>query len=555
MRWETDVLIIGGGAAGCYAAITVGKNGRYDAIVVDKANIKRSGCLAAGVNAINAYLDKDDNISDYVKYVKNEFQNIVREDLLYTIAERLEKVTKDLENMGLPFLKDESGKYIKRGKRSVKINGENIKPIISNKVREYKNIKVLEKVTIIDYIIKNNKVIGVVGIDSIKNDIVLIYAKAILCTTGGASGIYKPNSSGFSKHKMWYSPFNVGSGLAMGIRAGAEMTSFECRFIALRIKGTISPTGTIAQGIRATQINALGEEYLKKYVDKSTQTRLLATIIENKEGRGPCYLKTAGISIKEEKQLKLAYLNMAPAQVLKWFDNDINIKEENVEIEGTEPYIVGGHSSSGYWINKDRSTTIKGLYAAGDVAGGSPKKYVTGAMVEGEIAIESIVEYIDNRKIIKLDINEEEELRLLILNPLIRVKLYEYRTKEVEELMQKTMDEYAGGITSYYEYSDNRLMIAEKEIERLSRIIEDTKVETYKELINFYELKDRLLIARVLIRHMLERKETRFKAYGQNISHKGIRDDYEVFINSILRNNKIQIIKRKINKGDGYIEH
>ena len=60
-----------------------------------------------------------------------------------------------------------------------------------------------------------------------------------------------------------------------------------------------------------------------------------------------------------------------------------NPSEQNVEIEGTEPYIVGGHTASGYWVDTERETTIHGLYAAGDVAGGCPQKYVTGALVEG----------------------------------------------------------------------------------------------------------------------------------------------------------------------------
>ena len=51
-----DVIIIGGGTAGCYAAYTLGQNSDLDVLVIEKANIKRSGCLAAGVNAINAYI-------------------------------------------------------------------------------------------------------------------------------------------------------------------------------------------------------------------------------------------------------------------------------------------------------------------------------------------------------------------------------------------------------------------------------------------------------------------------------------------------------------------
>ena len=49
-------------------------------------------------------------------------------------------------------------------------------------------------------------------------------------------------------YTSWYPPFNTGAGYAMGIRAGAEMTTLEHRFIALRCKDTIAPTGTIAQG-------------------------------------------------------------------------------------------------------------------------------------------------------------------------------------------------------------------------------------------------------------------------------------------------------------------
>ena len=92
-----------------------------------------------------------------------------------------------------------------------------------------------------------------------------IRAKKVLIATGGAAGLYRPNNPGFSRHKMWYPPFNTGAGYAMGMEAGAEMTTFEMRFIALRCKDTIAPTGTIAQGVGAKQINAHGEVYETKY--------------------------------------------------------------------------------------------------------------------------------------------------------------------------------------------------------------------------------------------------------------------------------------------------
>ena len=98
----------------------------------------------------------------------------------------------------------------------------------------------------------------------------------------------------------------------MGINAGAEMTTFEMRFIALRCKDTIAPTGTIAQGVPAKQLNSNGEVYENKY-GLTTSQRLYGTVTENREGRGPCYLGTKGISREQEEDLYKAYLNMAPS--------------------------------------------------------------------------------------------------------------------------------------------------------------------------------------------------------------------------------------------------
>ena len=92
---KTDVLIIGGGTAGCYAAITLRENSDLSVLIAEKANIKRSGCLAAGVNAINAYIVKGRKPEDYVEYAKKDAEGIVREDLLLTMSQGLNKVTKN----------------------------------------------------------------------------------------------------------------------------------------------------------------------------------------------------------------------------------------------------------------------------------------------------------------------------------------------------------------------------------------------------------------------------------------------------------------------------
>jgi adenylylsulfate reductase subunit A len=140
-RLKTDILIIGGGTAGCFAAITIGENSNSKVIIAEKANIKRSGCLAAGVNALNAYIVKGQTPESYLEYVKKDSEDLIREDLVYSISKRLNSVTEKIESLGLVIQKDEKGEYVSRGTRNIKINGENIKPILAKAVENNPNIK------------------------------------------------------------------------------------------------------------------------------------------------------------------------------------------------------------------------------------------------------------------------------------------------------------------------------------------------------------------------------------------------------------------------------
>lgn len=556
---HTDVLVIGGGAAGCFAAITLAEKSDRQVLVVDKANIKRSGCLAAGVNALNAYITEGETVDSYVDYVKDEFEQVIREDLTYSIGERLNSVTEKMERLGLPILKDENGDYVTRGKRSVKINGEYIKPLLAEALDKCKQVTSLNQVNICDYLMKDGKVRGAYGVSVKENKLYVIMAKATICATGGAAGIYKPNNPGFSRHKMWYSPFNTGAGYAMGIRAGAEMTSFEMRFIALRCKDTIAPTGTAAQGLKAKQINANGEDYVKDYGKPTTIMRLHSTIEENIKGNGPCFIETKGIKSDVEDQLFRAYLNMAPSQTLKWIESGNFPSKQNIEIEGTEPYIVGGHTGSGYWIDNDRRTTISGLYAIGDVAGGSPKKYVTGCFAEGEIAGETVledIEHIENPSVDEKLIRDIEESLNSIISNKVDSHLYQYEVGELEEAMQKIMDEYAGGISTNYGYNEQRLDIALEKLEELIVLSKKLKAKDTHELMFIKELEDRLIVSKVLIYHLKARKETRWKVYQKNLNYMEKDDEHFLnYINTVYKNGEVRVLKRDLVKKGEHYEH
>ena len=567
-RLKTDLLIIGGGTAGCYAAITAASPG-LKILVVEKANIKRSGCLAAGVNALNAYITEGRTPRDYVEYAKKDADGIVREDLLYSISEKFNEVTAHLEKLGLVILKDKDGKYVTRGNRNIKINGENIKPILAAAVAKAPNVQVLNHVNIFDFSVHDNRIDGAFGFGIENDTFYAIEAHAVIIATGGAAGLYRPNNPGFSRHKMWYPPFNTGAGYAMGIRHGAEMTTFEMRFIALRCKDTIAPTGTLAQGVGAKQVNALGEVYETKY-GISTSERVYGTVAENLEGRGPCYLRTVGITPEQEESLLKAYLNMAPSQTIRWIENDTPSKA-NVEIEGTEPYIVGGHTASGYWVDTKRATTIEGLYAAGDVAGGAPQKYVTGALAEGEIAAKSAAEYIESlsalRQVQGTDapgvnplgkiLEEEVAEHVAEIEKFLNNKNGADTAESLEEAMQAAMDTYAGGIKTGYRYSENQLAVALREIENIESRVSGLHADDLQEVMYIYELKERLTVCKSVIAHLAARHETRWHSFAENADYpEKDNERFRKYVNSRLENGKIKIILRELTaEGQRNYEH
>ncbi|MGR3303595.1 MAG: adenylyl-sulfate reductase subunit alpha [Candidatus Scalindua sp.] len=560
VKLDTDILIIGGGAAGCMAAIEAKKlDQSIKCIVMEKAHIERSGCLAMGLNAINAYLNAGQTPETYVEYVKDEFFGVIREDLVYSIAKGLNESVKQVEALGLPIEKDQNGNYVSRGKRSIRIYGERLKPILAAAVYRA-DVKVLNRVVATNFIFDGERVRGAYGFGNRDGKFYVIHAKAVIVTTGGATRLYKPIKTGDARNTTWYCPWNVGTGYAMGIRIGAEMTSFENRFIPLRVKGVNAPTGTIGQGSDIRQRNALGEEYLEeRYKHLGGKRclslhRLFATLQEEREGRGPCYFDTRDLSIEEEKKLKEAYLNMNPAVVLLWANDGYNPRKRPVEIGGMEPVVIGGHCQAGYWIDSERRTTINGLFAAGDVAGGAPKKYVSGAWVEGKIAAKAAFEEVKAIELLHIngeEVNKEKERILNCMN--VRKGI---SPEKLERNLQEIMDEYAGGATSHYELTESKLIIARKKLKELKGKLPFLSAGNKHELVSCLELIDRFDVATVLIEHLIYRKETRWPVFQTRTDYPEKDDtNWLGFVNSVYDpvEDRVKIIKRALKKENEYL--
>jgi adenylylsulfate reductase subunit A len=554
-----DLLIIGGGAAGCMAAIEAREQAPdLDVLLVEKAHIYRSGCLAAGISALNAYLTTGETAESFLRYTLRDTHGVVRDDLVLSMARELNEQVRRVEKMGLPIPRDENGQPLKRGRASIKILGERIKPILG-KAAEASGARILNRINMTGLCLHRGRVVGAFGFNVRTGRFVAIAAKTVLVCTGGTAGLYRPNNPGMASHRMWYSPFNTGAGLAMGIRAGAEMTSFEFRFIPLRIKDAVAPTGEIAQWLGAKQINARGEAYLDKYYAHlgggrmTTQDRLYATLQEKLAGRGPCYLDISNVDPRKLEGTTRAYLSMAPPAAMLLQDEvyygRAGGKMAPVEISGGEPHVVGGHGLSGYWIDVERRTTLPGLWAAGDIAGGSPKKYAPGAWAEAVLAVRSMIGEAQTRAMPELDEEQVLAERDRVFAP------FEDKPgtppRELEERLQKVMDEYAGGISQQYGYSEGELKIADLHLKRLCEEFNAITASSLHELLHAHELMDRVTVARTLVAHMQHRTETRWHCYQERLDYPE-RDDarWMVFVNSVLKNGEIEMVERPVTRAD-----
>ncbi|AKG90666.1 dissimilatory adenylylsulfate reductase alpha subunit precursor [Geoglobus ahangari] len=481
---NTDLAVIGGGTAGCMASYEARKLG-LETVIIDKARLRRSGCLAPGVNAIYSYLHEGDDPEDYYEFVKFQGMGLARKDLALTLIRETRYAVSVLEDYGLPVLHERQGRF------GMRIYGEHIKPILADiAVESAENI--IERVYALELAVEGNEVHGVYVFDLRSEEVFFVRAKAVLIATGGASGLYRAYTV------PWYPPSNAGTGYSLAIRAGAEMEGLEFRFIPPRIKDVNSPIGVTAVGFKAPLKNSEGEEFMKtRYEEFGGETapiaiRAYAPSREYLEGRFPVYIDTRGLNDEQKEKLIKLYLNAWPMFYLFVVARGLDFSRDMLEVMPCEPYISGSHTVAGIWVDEGRMTSLSYLYAAGDAAGGVPLKHVGGALAEGIIAARSA-----GRVSRANDFRPQE----------INVEFGDYSWKDAEERMQFVLDHYAGGISRYYIYNEASARAALREIEHLLGL------DIGGEAVRVFETRDRLVVARAMLHHMIERRETKMPPF------------------------------------------
>ncbi|MEJ5378349.1 MAG: adenylyl-sulfate reductase subunit alpha [bacterium] len=612
----TDLLICGGGMAACGAAVEASywaKKKGLKVTLVDKAAMDRSGAVAMGLSALNQYVgvgEGDNTPEQYVDYVRNDLMGITREDLVYDIARHVDSTVHLFEKWGLPIWKDENGKYVHEGRWQLMINGESYKVIVAeaakNAMKEAGG-EIFERVFIVEPLMDGDRIAGAVGFSVRENKFYVFKAKAVLAAMGGAVHVFRPRSVGEGLGRSWYPPFNSGSSAYFTLKAGAEMTCQEVRFIPVRFKDAYGPVGAWFLLFKSRATNAFGGDYMverKDELEKWAPYGLVKPIPANlrnwlgmldmKEGKGPIYMRTeeaiqkiaqsSGDEKAAKKKLKELeaeawedFLDMTISQAILWAAQNIQPEEKGSEIFACEPYFIGSHSgASGAWVSGpqdvappeyfwgyNRMSTVKGLFCAGDASGASSHKFSDGSHCEGRLAAKGALAFIvDNPDQPKVDPKQVEALKERILRPLalyeqhkdlsdnpdinpnyIKPKMFMFR-------LQKIMDEYAGGYSADFTTSGKML---ERGLELLQFLKEDSEklaAADLHELMRCWENVQRMWQAEAHMRSILFREETRWPGYYFRADFPNMDKNWEVFVNCKWdpKTDKWEMMKRPVLK-------
>jgi adenylylsulfate reductase subunit A len=536
---ECDLLIIGGGNAGCFVATEAAKiDPNLKVVIMEKAHIMRSGATSAGMDAINTYIPEGKSPEDLVRWSRAQVGGgPLREDLALSNARELNEAVDDLERWGLPILRDEQGKIRYRGKWDISIHGEQLKPIMAEKAIEA-GADVYNRVAGTGLLMDAGRCVGAMGIGVRDGKFYVFRARATVVSTGGAGTLYKSYTadSTDSGAQIWMCPYCVGSGYAMGFRQGAELTSLEQRWVATRTKDFCGPVDTISVGYKAPIINCKGERVMTRYAHLGGDAapryiRANAPMEEWLAGRGPTYCDTRNMAPHLVDAMMKDYLNERPSFVLFLAARGQDVTREPIEIYGSDPYIVGGHTMGGFWVDISRMTTVSGLFAAGETAGGNPNKFVGGCAAEGKLAARGAIAFMRNGHA-PMPPQESAGMMAQIraeiaraFSPLLRGSEFDgVSPREMKDRLQRLMDEYAGGTSQFYRTNEERLDYALRHIAMLQGQFHYLKAGDLHELMEANETMDRVDVAEAVVHHLKARRETRWAGW-QTRSDYPERDD------------------------------
>ena len=501
---EADILIIGGGSAGCLAAIRAKEmNPDLRVVIFEKGDIKYSGSIARGMDALNIVAIPNFTSPElYVESSTLQCAGILDAKPSYEMAKRSFGLLKKLEKWGVYFHTDDNGhyqtlQYHPIGNFLATMEEPDLKVMISRMALD-KGVKIVNRVMGLRIIMDDTRVAGAIGINVRTGELVVCRAKAVILSAGGTARFGLPNS-GYLYGTFDY-PGNTGDGYVMGLEAGATLTGMEHSRRAMLIKDANMPllAITITRGGRMLDIfdNILMEGTCFDHT-KANQAF--------NSGYGPLRIRLSHLPEETIQEIEdILFSTERPVQQRFFKGRGIDFRKKDIEIWPTEHQLCGGHGMCGVVVNERAETEVPGLYAAGDVSCVS-KGHLTGAFVFGEIAAEQAADFVSSNpqpKINSDQIHEVEQIR-------DRRASYSDRLLDVRDLeykMRRLINDYV--ISPKNEYKLNRWM---EWSERFKYEIDnEARVSNGHELSKLFEVEHIRKCANYSAMASLERKESRW---------------------------------------------
>jgi succinate dehydrogenase/fumarate reductase flavoprotein subunit len=421
--FETDVLVIGGGTAGplaAYKAKTADPS--LKVLLVEKANVKRSGAIAIGMDGLNnAVVPGFATPEQYVREITIANDGIVYQKAILAYAQRSFDMIGELDRWGVKFLKDENGDYdVKKvhhfGAYVLPMpEGASVKKILYRRLRQAQVL--ISNRFVATRLLKalDGRIAGAILLNSRTADVHVIRAKAVILAAGAAGRLGLP-ASGY----LWgtyENPTNSGDGHAMAYHVGAELTNLECFQINPLIKDYNGPACAYVAGpFGAYTANNQGKRFIE--CDYWSGQMMLEFYRELQSGNGPVFLKFDHLASETVSEIEnILHKVERPSRGQFHENRGTDYRRDMVEMHISEIGFCSGHSASGVWVDEHGRTTVRGLYAAGDMAS-VPHNYMLGAFVNGAIAGEDAAAFSGSVPLADFDEGAVEAERVRVLAPL-----------------------------------------------------------------------------------------------------------------------------------------